>query len=364
MQLPIVKYTSCGNNFVILDETKGERLSEEDKPKFAYNATNQNFGVGCDNFLVVQACTEEALTKINAAHGYWDEIPNPSSADFVFRMFESDGTEAYSCGNGLMSIAHHLFCSRGMSEASILTEIPTPRPTVITIGTESDRGTNWANMAPPRRVADRMVDPGIRRPISDTIDIIENLNVGNVRQSDEMRFFLNHSTLQLTGYLVFTGEPHLVILCPSGFAPQAIANQLFISSPAQGTAAQHGEKRLAVSSSFVDFIGKYFVREFSDIFPVGINLNFVQLADDGKSLEHRCFERGINHETLACGTGSLASALVAKELNLIAGDHVFIRPHRCRWTLPEAVIIAEKQNGNWLLKGHPKLLLEGEYHLN
>jgi diaminopimelate epimerase len=112
----------------------------------------------------------------------------------------------------------------------------------------------------------------------------------------------------------------------------------------------------------VDFLGKYFVREFSRLFPVGINLNFIKVAADEIAIEHRCFERGINHETLACGTGSMASAMVVKALNLIDGDKVIVRPHRCRWTLPEAEIIVEKVNGNWLLKGHPQMLFCGEYY--
>jgi diaminopimelate epimerase len=363
VQLPVVKYTSYGNNFVILDETQREFLPEIEKSKFAYYATNQNFGIGSDNFLVIQPCSQAILEGINTVRHYWDEIPNPNSATYIFRMFESDGTEAYSCGNGLMSIANHLHRSQTVDKARIITEIPTRNPTAITIGTEAGRRSNWANMAPPRRVPDDMVDPMIRKRLSDSVDIIENLQVEKVRQSDELRFLFGHSTLTLTGYLVFTGEPHLVVLCPSGFSHPEISRQLFIQLPTNQHRSAHTEKRAALGSSFVDFLGKFFVREFSEFFPVGINLNFIQVADDGESLEHRCFERGINHETLACGTGSLASAIVARELNLIKRDCVRIRPHRCCWAYPEAEIVAEKLNGNWLLKGQPKMLLNGNYHL-
>jgi diaminopimelate epimerase len=165
----------------------------------------------------------------------------------------------------------------------------------------------------------------------------------------------------MKGYLVFTGEPHLVFFSHNAFEPKEVSRQLFLHKKCKINQVGTSEKRAAVSNEFVNFIGNYFVRKFYDLFPVGINLNFVLIADDRKSLEHRCFERGINHETLACGTGSLASAIVAKELDLIDGDRIIIRPHRCRWTHSQAELVVEKIDENWFLKGHPQLLFEGNY---
>lgn len=53
------------------------------------------------------------------------------------------------------------------------------------------------------------------------------------------------------------------------------------------------------------------IRMHKDLMPEGANVNFVQVVDNEKGLlSIRSYERGVEGETLACGTGAISSAIV------------------------------------------------------
>ena len=60
------------------------------------------------------------------------------------------------------------------------------------------------------------------------------------------------------------------------------------------------------------------IRYHDQFAPRGTNANFIQLVSPDKILL-RTYERGVEGETLACGTGATASALIHAELNEIEG---------------------------------------------
>lgn len=55
--------------------------------------------------------------------------------------------------------------------------------------------------------------------------------------------------------------------------------------------------------------------------PAGTNVNFVQQMDDGM-FAIRTYERGVEEETLSCGTGSVATALIAATKGMAASPTV------------------------------------------
>lgn len=55
------------------------------------------------------------------------------------------------------------------------------------------------------------------------------------------------------------------------------------------------------------------IRYHRVVAPKGANVNFIELHK-GNSLKIRTYERGVEDETLACGTGSIAAAVIGSEL--------------------------------------------------
>ena len=58
------------------------------------------------------------------------------------------------------------------------------------------------------------------------------------------------------------------------------------------------------------------IRHHGEFAPKGTNANFIQVTG-GTSLRVRTYERGVEAETLACGTGIVASGLIAGRLGLV-----------------------------------------------
>ncbi|MDG9670530.1 diaminopimelate epimerase [Hahella sp. CR1] len=354
--VPFVKYTSCGNNFVIVDATEDSVLAEMEWSAFAPKATSTTFGIGCDNLLVVQRSNARTLDAIAKDRNYWDAKPDLSAADYVFRMFEPNGEEAACCGNGLICIADFLRRKHGVTVSNIATEIPLSTPNIISIGSLGYDGS-WVNLGMPRHTPTQLVNRDSLHPLDDTIDVIEELTIQFRR--DDLKPYTDESTLTIKGYLVFTGEPHLVIFPDHDFSVPELANFIFGATP-EGHAPE--DRRRGLGAWLVHRIGSFINSRCRHIFPEGVSVNFARIHNLD-SVSNRCFERGINRETLACSTGALAVAYVVQQLFSMPITNINLLPIRCREEDPDAVINIQQTENGWVLTTKPYMLFEGQYRM-
>ena len=65
------------------------------------------------------------------------------------------------------------------------------------------------------------------------------------------------------------------------------------------------------------------IRFHSRFSPAGTNADFVQVLDHNR-IRVRTYERGVEDETLACGTGAVASAIISEHLGKVASTPVLV----------------------------------------
>ncbi len=289
--------------------------------------------------------------------GYWRKISDVPRADHIFRMFEPDGQEAFSCGNGLLCSALHLLGKGKGDSARVLTQLPRERPNVVELGRDGDMSS--VEMGAPVRIPDAMQRCCSVRAVDSAIDFIGDLAVTD---DPELRFpGIGADGFSLSGYLVHVGEPHLVFFDEAGMLPPSLSDLLFVHPFPKCRLPGSADKRLNLGSRVLHKIGTGINRRYSDYFPKGININFARVLDPGGLMEYRSFERGIYRETLACGTGALAAAVIAYRRGRVTSGQVILWPHRCRWFEPDAEIRVDMGGDNLLLYGEASLLFDGDF---
>lgn len=65
------------------------------------------------------------------------------------------------------------------------------------------------------------------------------------------------------------------------------------------------------------------IRNNSELFPEGTNVNFLEVTGPDR-ISLRTFERGVEAETLACGTGAVAAALMSYRLGKVPSTNVTV----------------------------------------
>ena len=99
---------------------------------------------------------------------------------------------------------------------------------------------------------------------------------------------------------------------------------------------------------------------YSELYPEGSNVNFVEILNDNK-IKVRTYERGVEDETLSCGTGVTACSITLNALGKTSENKVFIE------TLGGNLIVEfDENNGiytNIFLTGPAQKTFEGEIEI-
>ncbi len=219
--LTFYKYVGCGNDFLIFDHRRG--VFPVGLSNLVKNLCNRRSGIGADGILLLE---------------------NSRQADAYMRIFNSDGSEAEMCGNGLRCFVQWLYHLQLISSRCVI---------------ETVNGSLSASVHQEEIVIE----------MSAPKEISWHQQV----KLDEQIF---------SGHLINSGVPHLVI---------------FVKDIHQVDVAKWGK----------------LMRFHSAWQPKGVNVNFVQQLSASQIIL-RTYERGVEGETLACGTGATAAALATAYL--------------------------------------------------
>lgn len=230
--IKITKMQGCGNDFVILDydEFQKANLSMEELAK---RLCDRHFGIGADGMIIPKKSEDKNI-------------------DIAWYFYNSDGTVAQMCGNGMRCFAKYVY-DKGLvdkKEFSVMTGAGIIKPLLL------DNGNVRVDMGIPILEDEKIPFKGERK----------------LKALDE--------TFEITP--VSMGNPHCVILTENDPMKMALKYGATI--------------------------------EKHEYFPEKTNTEFVKIISKNE-VDMRVFERGCGI-TLACGTGACASVVACVLNNL------------------------------------------------
>ncbi len=194
-------------------------------------------------------------------------IEDSDKAEVKFRIFNPDGTEAEMCGNGIRCFAKHVYDTGIVSKPEI--EV------------ETLAGVLKIEVVESGEVSYIKVDMGTPK--------LERRDIPAAGEGRILREKLKLDNFDVEISAANTGVPHVVT---------------FTSN---------------LDSVDVCSLGRKI--RYSELFPKGTNVNFLEKIGENK-FKIRTYERGVEAETLACGTGITASAVVAYLLGEAQGNRI------------------------------------------
>lgn len=234
------KMQGLGNDYVYIDCINGKEPI--DIKNLTNRLSNRHFGVGSDGLILL------CKSKV---------------ADLKMRMFNSDGSEAQMCGNGIRCVAKLAY------ELGLICEEITTIETLAGIKTLKLNIVNG-------KVKTVEVDMGAPILEATKIPVSSSAKIEDKKVKAEVK--VKNKKIELT--CVSMGNPHAVT---------------FVNDIKNFKVAEYGP-----------------ILENADIFPEKANIEFVEVVDKN-NIKMRVWERG-SGETLACGTGA-CSSVVASSLN-------------------------------------------------
>lgn len=105
------------------------------------------------------------------------------------------------------------------------------------------------------------------------------------------------------------------------------------------------------------------IRHDTTRFPEGTNVNFVEILGEG-SIKMRTYERGVEAETLACGTGATAAAIVTNYAHQHDRTNYRIQVPGGKLTVCFAHIPGTQTYTDIRLTGPARRVFEGEFNIN
>ena len=236
-KIQFTKMHGLGNDYIYIDAIKNKDLKEI-FTRYSLGAlvrylSDRHFGIGGDGVIFLDSST---------------------FADFKMRIFNSDGTEAEMCGNGIRAFAKYIY-DNSLAKGEIL-KIET--------------------LAGIKEIKREKYFTGINNEEID--EYVVNMGQPKVWGKTELEISDN----KIETINISIGNPHAVI---------------FVEN---------------VDNIQIDKIGP--IIENYKYFPQKTNVEFVQILDKNL-IKVRVWERG-SGETLACGTGSCAAVIAGVTNNL------------------------------------------------
>ncbi|HEY9205961.1 MAG TPA: diaminopimelate epimerase [Candidatus Methanoperedens sp.] len=235
MSIKFTKMHGIGNDYIFID-CFAENLKNIDLKDLAIRMSDRHFGIGSDGIILIMP----AESKEN---------------DFRYRIFNSDGSEAEMCGNGIRCAAKYVF-EHGLTKKTNL------------------RFETKAGIIKPEIVVEKSSVKDVRVDMGEPV--LERGRIPMIGQKGTVvnkELKLEGRSIKVT--CVSMGNPHCVILVED------------------------------TEFKGFDELGKKI--ENHKAFPNRTNVEFVKIMNQ-KEIKMRVWERGAG-ETLACGTGACASVI-------------------------------------------------------